>query len=589
MNRRMTLGVLDTNAQSNILQFSAQKSRPSGIPLPRSSIKRPSLAPGLERGLARQSLAPSTNYLLPSALTSAAPTVTAASAVAVTAATTVASSRLLGVPPPRTSNIDRRQSTIGRPSLGFSGPGHNNANNNNNNNNKRLTSNFARGSIIGSNNAVIQDPRPVRDKSYQQEIQASIIEYLSGAGYPHPISTNTFVARTSKDYQNMFRFLYSRLDPSFRFQKKFEEDAITIIKSICYPFHEQVNKSRLCSIGSSNHWAYLVAALHWMVELNQVVEQEEFGYMSYDVERDSPNYISKMHFYFLSQTYRAFMTGEDDFESMGAEMDETFNIRNEETIRDIERLQGENEQLLAEINQLTKNESPLSIAEKEHRILSSDKDKFIHYIKHLDNKRQKLLEINSRLADELQSSLDQLQHLEDERGDLQITVDNQKISLTDVARMTAEQEQLNKLVGEEREKEANVSKISWEQEVSFQRQADELEKLVNDYHMMAHQLMLIPETAENAKGQKFQIDLTLYAERGSKMCSVDLRKEIYPILSQLRADKKKIYHGYNDEKNLKLESLDLLGEQSIEMISEIDGKYCNMRHLNSKSNWNDRR
>jgi hypothetical protein len=44
---------------------------------------------------------------------------------------------------------------------------------------------------------------------------------------------------------------------------------------------------------------------------------------------------------------------------------------------------------------------------------------------------------------------------------------------------------------------------------------------------MAHQLMLIPETAENAKGQKFQIELTLHATRGQKMSSIDLRKEVY--------------------------------------------------------------
>ncbi|RKP22620.1 HEC/Ndc80p family-domain-containing protein, partial [Syncephalis pseudoplumigaleata] len=199
MNRRTTLGVIDTNIPSGIPTYSAQKARPSGIPVPRSNVGRPSLAPGLERHMARQSLAP-------------------------------AASRL-AVPAPRLSNIERRQSALGRPSLGFSGAANNNAASNNNNNNngaaaaKRLTSTFARGSLIGAATTAIQDPRPVRDKAYQQEIQASIIEYLTAAGYPHPISTNTFVARTSKDYQNMFRFLYSRLDPTFKFQKKFEEDA----------------------------------------------------------------------------------------------------------------------------------------------------------------------------------------------------------------------------------------------------------------------------------------------------------------------------------------------------------------------------
>jgi SMC interacting uncharacterized protein involved in chromosome segregation len=50
------------------------------------------------------------------------------------------------------------------------------------------------------------------------------------------------------------------------------------------------------------------------------------------------------------------MTGEDDFDSLAIEMEETFNARNQDTIKDIERLQEENERLLGEINELTKNE-----------------------------------------------------------------------------------------------------------------------------------------------------------------------------------------------------------------------------------------
>ncbi|RKP23039.1 hypothetical protein SYNPS1DRAFT_24996, partial [Syncephalis pseudoplumigaleata] len=218
--------------------------------------------------------------------------------------------------------------------------------------------------------------------------------------------------------------------------------------------------------------------------------------------------------------------------------------------------------------------SPLSIAEREHRILKSDKEKFIHYINHLENKRQKLLEINARLADELQNSDDQLKQMEHERKELKEIVDNQKISPADVARMTAEQEQLSKLIAGEMEREAEASKLAWEQEVVFQRQADELEKTVNEYHTMAHQLLLIPETAENAKGRKFQIELTLHAQRGHKMSSIDLRKEVY-----LRADKQTAYHGYNDEKNLKLEALDALTERCKEMISDVEHKVAEYETL----------
>jgi SMC interacting uncharacterized protein involved in chromosome segregation len=79
---------------------------------------------------------------------------------------------------------------------------------------------------------------------------------------------------------------------------------------------------------------------------------------------------------------------------------------------------------------------------------------------------------------------DQLKHLENERKDLKEIVDNQKISPTDVARMTAEQEQLSKLIAEETERESEASKVAWEQEVVFQRQADEVGDITNSYHII---------------------------------------------------------------------------------------------------------
>jgi hypothetical protein len=47
----------------------------------------------------------------------------------------------------------------------------------------------------------------------------------------------------------------------------------------------------------------------------------------------------------------------------------------------------------------------------------------------------------------------------------------------------------------------------------------------------------------------------------------------------LRADKKTSYHGYNDEKTLKLESLDLLTERCKEMITDVEHKIAEYETL----------
>ena len=78
---------------------------------------------------------------------------------------------------------------------------------------------------------------------------------------------------TAKDFQNILKFLISKLDPGFRFGgmgKKFEEEVIPALRSILYPFPDSITKSHLQSIGSQQSWPNMLAMLHWIVVLIQV-------------------------------------------------------------------------------------------------------------------------------------------------------------------------------------------------------------------------------------------------------------------------------------------------------------------------------
>src|SRR5690349_12521651 len=77
-----------------------------------------------------------------------------------------------------------------------------------------------------------QDPRPIRDKTFQNNCIRFIIDYLAHAGYSQPISTKNLQAPTSKDFQSIFKFLYNVLDPGYSFQKKFEEEVPILLKGL---------------------------------------------------------------------------------------------------------------------------------------------------------------------------------------------------------------------------------------------------------------------------------------------------------------------------------------------------------------------
>jgi SMC interacting uncharacterized protein involved in chromosome segregation len=81
--------------------------------------------------------------------------------------------------------------------------------------------------------APTKDPRPIRDKSYQYECIRGLINFLAGANYDQALSQKTLAVPSSKDFQSIFRFVYSMLDPHHDWKnKKFEEEVPMILKAI---------------------------------------------------------------------------------------------------------------------------------------------------------------------------------------------------------------------------------------------------------------------------------------------------------------------------------------------------------------------
>ena len=115
---------------------------------------------------------------------------------------------------------------------------------------------------------IAKDPRPIREKSWQTNAIKSLIGFLVNAGYNQSaVSPKSLQAPSSKDIQMIFKFLYAQLDPKFEYSKKIEEDVQYVLKSLRYPFADQITKSVLYSAGSLHAWPTLLAMLTWMVEL----------------------------------------------------------------------------------------------------------------------------------------------------------------------------------------------------------------------------------------------------------------------------------------------------------------------------------
>jgi kinetochore protein NDC80 len=130
-----------------------------------------------------------------------------------------------------------------------------------------------RGSLWGSGAAVpppvaahvLKDTRPLRDRQYQTKMRQDIVNWLGGTEYD--ISMQTLTNMTGKDYRNVFQFLLSMLDPGYLFdpQVRFEDEFVSALKCVQYPFVGQVDPKWLAAPASMHSWPSLLGVLHWLV------------------------------------------------------------------------------------------------------------------------------------------------------------------------------------------------------------------------------------------------------------------------------------------------------------------------------------
>ena len=120
----------------------------------------------------------------------------------------------------------------------------------------------------------LKDSRPLRDRQYQTQMRQDIVNWLGGTEYD--ITMQTLTNMTGKDYRNVFQYLLSMLDPGYSFdpQVRFEEEFVSALKCVQYPFVGQVDPKWLAAPASMHSWPLLLGILHWLVCMCKVRREE---------------------------------------------------------------------------------------------------------------------------------------------------------------------------------------------------------------------------------------------------------------------------------------------------------------------------
>lgn len=367
---------------------------------------------------------------------------------------------------------------------------------------------------------VPRDPRPLKDRSYQANIGQELLDYLTQNNFEmemkHSLGQNTLKSPTQKDFNFIFQWLYHRIDPAYRFQKNIDAEVPPILKQLRYPYEKSITKSQIAAVGGQN-WSTFLGMLHWMLQLAQMMDKYEAG--EYDVacaEAGVDVSGDRIIFRFLSGAYRDWLQVEDGEEEDDAEkmlvphveaMAAEFERGNQRYAEEMKVLEAENVALRKKIEEAERDAPDVAKLDNHFNILQEDTQKFEAYISTIEGKIEKYDARNQMLQDEIAKTTAELKEAEQERTDLQSSVDRQGITIQDIDSMNIERERLQKSTESTTLKLEETKKRSAEKESQANHSFEELERLVETYNNLCYRIALIPSTAANAKGNDFELHL----------------------------------------------------------------------------------
>ncbi|KAJ5808200.1 hypothetical protein N7474_009469 [Penicillium riverlandense] len=401
-------------------------------------------------------------------------------------------------------NIQRRSSVFSRPSTGNGGPmGH--------------QSFFTQ---VPPAAGVPRDPRPLRDRSFQTRIGQELLEYLSHNNFElemkHSLGQNTLRSPTQKDFNYIFQWLYHRIDPGYKFLKSMDSEVPPILKQLRYPYEKGITKSQIAAVGGQN-WSTFLGMLHWLMQLAQMMDRFVMG--DYDdacAEAGVDVTGDRIIYRFLTGAYHDWLQGGEDEDDEIAEkrlvphienMSEEFARGNERYEQEMAALEAENRNLRDQIEDMEKNAPDVAKLDKTYRILEGDKKKFEEYNQTVKGKIEKYESRIKLLDEEIQKTDIDLRATEKDRSELQASVDRQGITIQDIDRMNTERERLQRSLEDTMARLEETHARVMEKEAEASQKLEDLEQIVKAYNTLGYQTSLIPSSAENAKGQDYELSL----------------------------------------------------------------------------------
>ncbi|KAF9961735.1 kinetochore-associated Ndc80 complex subunit ndc80 [Mortierella alpina] len=443
----------------------------------------------------------------------------------------------------------------------------------------------------------MKDPRPIKDKAFQRSLVHSIVDYLTQNGYPNTITPKNLMQPTNKDFQDVFKFLYQKLEPRYLFQKKFEDEVPVLMKTMRYPAADTISKTALYTVGAPHSWPSMLALLGWMVDVIKVVARHKENTKvlrqsnAHNRDRDIDPRLDMSQvspegalYNYLTMTYRTWMlTGNLQDPEVEESMAKSFDNRKRHLQEQLRIRSASLESLRRDLEAARAEVPPIVVLERENQVLKNDIEQFKKGIDHAIPRIEEVRKANEESNRTISAKQAKLADLHRAKKELQEIVRTQTMTRADLESKLAECSRLRRREEGLKQQLLDIKKQKDELEKRFQSAESEAEQRVKEYNALAMKVGLIPASAKNAHGQDLELRLNVDGARtGEKLYNVDTKAKAEKVISALRNQFTMEVNKIGNELAALQEELDRLDEQIEDDNTELRDKEHQLNMLTKK-------
>eukprot|EP01083_Nonionella_stella_P190084 704185_1 len=365
----------------------------------------------------------------------------------------------------------------------------------------------------------IKEPRDFK-KDKQKNVQR-LISFASAYGYPDVLSPQQLRSPSSNLIQSLFLFLFNRLEPNYG-DTYDREDVRSFLKRYGYPFN--LNASLLQAPGAPTAWPCVLAVLVWLTELVEYIqrrdEDEKANQESLSVERQKSNK--------MAEQYRQFLLQDAD---MDIQLEANFNKEYDKIKSETDALKKICAERKAEIDQIRKDFPSLAELRARTEKKAADCTKF----RELNASLKARVEEEKERTKEWDKEIEKLDHkLDGSKLELELLKkrkSEQKYSVRDVEQMHHERKMLQNTIDSLDEETKTIRQDFFALQNTLNDHNRSLDLVVEKFNELATQANLIPESAQDAQGGNYTLQLVkqLFSAKG---CSgIDKKQLVRNFLS----------------------------------------------------------